>query len=130
MVREIYEGIRIKYQEISSNYEEYPAKLLIIIFIINRVFNNIFIILITSIEMAQTTGPIPSSIIGTGKRICFAAEVDSEVPRQLHRAPTPYPKELRNLARHARNLHHQSTHDTQRVSYLSFVVYDSITIFF
>ncbi|XP_050460940.1 protein lap1 isoform X2 [Cataglyphis hispanica] len=62
-------------------------------------------------QMVQITGPIPSSIIGTGKRICFAAEVDSEVPRQLHRAPTPYPKELRNLARHARNLHHQSTHD-------------------
>ncbi|XP_011261062.1 protein lap1 isoform X1 [Camponotus floridanus] len=62
-------------------------------------------------QMAQTTGPISSSIIGTGKRICFAAEVDSEVPRQLHRAPTPYPKELRNLARHARNLHHQSIHD-------------------
>ncbi|KMQ91505.1 protein lap2 [Lasius niger] len=61
--------------------------------------------------MAQTAGPISSSIIGTGKRICFAAEVDSEVPRQLHRAPTPYPKELRNLARHARNLHHQSIHD-------------------
>lgn len=65
--------------------------------------------------MAQTAGPISSSIIGNGKRICFAAEVDSEVPRQLHRAPTPYPKELRNLARHARNLHHQSIHD-QRVS--------------
>ncbi|XP_072763729.1 uncharacterized protein Lap1 [Anoplolepis gracilipes] len=62
-------------------------------------------------QMAQTAGPISSSIIGTGKRICFAAEVDSEVPRQLHRAPTPYPKELRNLARHARNLHHQSIHD-------------------
>lgn len=61
--------------------------------------------------MAQTAGPISSSIIGTGKRICFAAEVDSEVPRQLHRAPTPYPKELRNLARHARNLHHQSIHE-------------------
>ncbi|XP_014471632.1 PREDICTED: leucine-rich repeat-containing protein 1 isoform X2 [Dinoponera quadriceps] len=62
-------------------------------------------------QMAQSAGPISSSIIGTGKRICFAAEVDSEVPRQLHRAPTPYPKELRNLARHARNLHHQSIHD-------------------
>lgn len=75
--------------------------------------------------MAQSTGPISNSIIGTGKRICFAAEVDSEVPRQLHRAPTPYPKELRNLARHARNLHHQSIHD-QRVSpnclYLSFII--------
>ncbi|KYN05157.1 PREDICTED: protein lap1 [Cyphomyrmex costatus] len=69
-------------------------------------------------QMAQTTGPISSSIIGNGKRICFAAEVDSEVPRQLHRAPTPYPKELRNLARHARNLHHQSIHD-QRSSPLS-----------
>jgi len=90
-----------------------------IIFIINRVFNHIFIILIASLEMAQTAGPISTSIIGTGKRICFAAEVDSEVPRQLHRAPTPYPKELRNLARHARNLHHQSIHD-QRVS-LSFI---------
>ncbi|XP_028049678.1 protein lap1 isoform X2 [Monomorium pharaonis] len=62
-------------------------------------------------QIAQTAGPISSSIIGNGKRICFAAEVDSEVPRQLHRAPTPYPKELRNLARHARNLHHQSIHD-------------------
>ncbi|KAG7207805.1 hypothetical protein KM043_009409 [Ampulex compressa] len=61
--------------------------------------------------MTQAVGPISSSIVGTGKRICFAAEVESEVPRQLHRAPTPYPKELRNLARHARNLHHQSTHD-------------------
>lgn len=62
-------------------------------------------------QMAQAVGPISSSIIGSGKRICFAAEVESEVPHQLHRAPTPYPKELRNLARHARNLHHQSTHD-------------------
>ncbi|XP_070525829.1 protein lap1 isoform X2 [Cardiocondyla obscurior] len=62
-------------------------------------------------QIAQTAGPISSTIIGNGKRICFAAEVDSEVPRQLHRAPTPYPKELRNLARHARNLHHQSIHD-------------------
>ncbi|XP_014609032.1 PREDICTED: protein lap1 isoform X1 [Polistes canadensis] len=62
-------------------------------------------------QMAQAVGPISSSIIGTGKRICFAAEVESEVPNQLHRAPTPYPKELRNLARHARNLHHQTTHD-------------------
>ncbi|XP_011877818.1 PREDICTED: protein lap1 isoform X2 [Vollenhovia emeryi] len=69
-------------------------------------------------QLAQTTGPISSSIIGNGKRICFAAEVDSEVPRQLHRAPTPYPKELRNLARHARNLHHQSIHD-QRSTPLS-----------
>ncbi|XP_032678295.1 protein lap1 [Odontomachus brunneus] len=67
-------------------------------------------------KMAQSTGPISSSIIGTGKRICFAAEVDSEVPRQLHRAPTPYPKELRNLARHARNLHHQSIHDQRSAS--------------
>ncbi|KYQ60727.1 Protein LAP2, partial [Trachymyrmex zeteki] len=66
-------------------------------------------------QMAQTAGPISSSIIGNGKRICFAAEVDSEVPRQLHRAPTPYPKELRNLARHARNLHHQSIHDQRNV---------------
>lgn len=65
--------------------------------------------------MAQAVGPISSSIIGSGKRICFAAEVESEVPNQLHRAPTPYPKELRNLARHARNLHHQTTHD-QKVS--------------
>ncbi|XP_015191526.1 PREDICTED: protein lap1 isoform X2 [Polistes dominula] len=62
-------------------------------------------------QMAQAVGPISSSIIGTGKRICFAAEVESEVPNQLHRAPTPYPKELRNLARHARNLHHQTTQD-------------------
>ncbi|KAL2715814.1 protein lap1 [Vespula squamosa] len=62
-------------------------------------------------QMAQAVGPISSSIIGSGKRICFAAEVESEVPNQLHRAPTPYPKELRNLARHARNLHHQTTHD-------------------
>lgn len=73
------------------------------------------IFIISIVEMAQTAGPISSSIIGNGKRICFAAEVDSEVPRQLHRAPTPYPKELRNLARHARNLHHQSIHD-QKVS--------------
>ncbi|KAK0179973.1 hypothetical protein PV327_005665 [Microctonus hyperodae] len=65
-------------------------------------------------QMEQAVGPISGSIVGTGKRICFAAEVETEVPRQLHRAPTPYPKELRNLARHARNLHHQSTHD-QRV---------------
>ncbi|XP_012230282.2 protein lap1 [Linepithema humile] len=67
-------------------------------------------------QMAQNAGPISSSIIGTGKRICFAAEIDSEVPRQLHRAPTPYPKELRNLARHARNLHHQSIHDQRSTS--------------
>ncbi|XP_003705737.1 leucine rich repeat containing protein 7 lap1 isoform X3 [Megachile rotundata] len=71
-------------------------------------------------ELEQVTpavGLISSSIVGTGKRICFAAEVESEIPRQLHRAPTPYPKELRNLARHARNLHHQSAHD-QRGSHV------------
>ncbi|XP_012278672.1 leucine-rich repeat-containing protein 1 isoform X2 [Orussus abietinus] len=62
-------------------------------------------------EQIEPVGPVSTSIIGTGRKICFAAEVESEVPRQLHRAPTPYPKELRNLARHARNLHHQSTHD-------------------
>lgn len=66
--------------------------------------------------MEQAVGPISGSIVGTGRRICFATELETEVPRQLHRAPTPYPKELRNLARHARNLHHQSIHD-QRVSY-------------
>ncbi|XP_063984452.1 protein lap1 isoform X1 [Diachasmimorpha longicaudata] len=65
-------------------------------------------------QMEQAVGPISGSIVGTGRRICFAAEVDTEVPRQLHRAPTPYPKELRNLARHARNLQHQSLHD-QRI---------------
>ncbi|XP_076243279.1 leucine rich repeat containing protein 7 lap1 [Calliopsis andreniformis] len=62
-------------------------------------------------QIAPVVGLISSSIVGTGKRICFAAEVESEIPRQLHRAPTPYPKELRNLARHARNLQHQSAHD-------------------
>ncbi|XP_066584062.1 protein lap1 [Prorops nasuta] len=62
-------------------------------------------------QMAQAIGPISGSIIGTGRKICFAADVESEVPRQLHRAPTPYPKELRNLARHARNLQHQCVHD-------------------
>ncbi|KOX73288.1 Protein LAP2 [Melipona quadrifasciata] len=62
-------------------------------------------------QITPAVGLISSSIVGTGKRICFAAEVESEIPRQLHRAPTPYPKELRNLARHARNLHHQSAHD-------------------
>ncbi|XP_020287331.1 protein lap1 [Pseudomyrmex gracilis] len=68
-------------------------------------------------QIAQTAGrPISSSIIGTGKRICFAAEVDSEIPRQLHRAPTPYPKELRNLAKHARNLHHPSIIDQKNMS--------------
>ncbi|XP_039312691.1 protein lap1 isoform X2 [Solenopsis invicta] len=78
-------------------------------------------------QVAQTAGPISSSIIGNGKRICFAAEVDSEVPRQLHRAPTPYPKELRNLARHARNLHHQSIHD-QRSTPLSTTSVDRHTV--
>ncbi|KAF7997883.1 hypothetical protein HCN44_009281 [Aphidius gifuensis] len=62
-------------------------------------------------KMEQAVGPISGSIVGTGRKICFAAEVEIELPRQLHRAPTPYPKELRNLARHARNLHHQSMHD-------------------
>ncbi|XP_015440501.1 PREDICTED: protein LAP2-like [Dufourea novaeangliae] len=62
-------------------------------------------------QIPPAIGLISSSIVGTGKRICFAAEVESEIPRQLHRAPTPYPKELRNLARHARNLQHQSAHD-------------------
>ncbi|XP_043283644.1 protein lap1 isoform X2 [Venturia canescens] len=66
------------------------------------------------LELEQAVGPISGSIVGTGRRICFAAEVETEVPRQLHRAPTPYPKELRNLARHARNLQHQTAHD-QRV---------------
>ncbi|XP_043522617.1 protein lap1 isoform X2 [Frieseomelitta varia] len=69
-------------------------------------------------QITPAVGLISSSIVGTGKRICFAAEVESEIPRQLHRAPTPYPKELRNLARHARNLHHQSAHD-QRDSHSS-----------
>ncbi|KAL6260305.1 hypothetical protein P5V15_007837 [Pogonomyrmex californicus] len=78
-------------------------------------------------QIVQTTGPISSSIIGTGKKICFAAEVDSEIPRQLHRAPTPYPKELRNLARHARNLHHQSIHD-QRTTPLSSTSIDRHTM--
>ncbi|XP_076670928.1 leucine rich repeat containing protein 7 lap1 isoform X2 [Andrena cerasifolii] len=62
-------------------------------------------------QITPAVGLISSSIVGTGKRICFAAEVESEIPRQLHRAPTPYPKELRNLARHARNLQHQTAHD-------------------
>ncbi|XP_043481036.1 protein lap1 [Leptopilina heterotoma] len=63
-------------------------------------------------KMDQTLGTISGSVFGSGRKICFAADVDSELPRQrLHRAPTPYPKELRNLARHARNLHHQTTHD-------------------
>lgn len=70
------------------------------------------------LEMDQTLGTISGSVGGSGRRICFAAEVDSELPRQLHRAPTPYPKELRNLARHARNLHHQTTHD-QKVRFLN-----------
>ncbi|XP_078046302.1 leucine rich repeat containing protein 7 lap1 isoform X3 [Augochlora pura] len=70
------------------------------------------------VEIPPAVGLISSSIVGTGKRICFAAEVESEIPRQLHRAPTPYPKELRNLARHARNLQHQSAHD-QRGSHAS-----------
>ncbi|XP_078046303.1 leucine rich repeat containing protein 7 lap1 isoform X4 [Augochlora pura] len=69
-------------------------------------------------QIPPAVGLISSSIVGTGKRICFAAEVESEIPRQLHRAPTPYPKELRNLARHARNLQHQSAHD-QRGSHAS-----------
>lgn len=58
---------------------------------------------IEQMEQPVLAGTVP----GSGRRICFAAEVESEGPRQLHRAPTPYPKELRNLARHARNLHHQ-----------------------
>lgn len=70
-------------------------------------------------EITPAVGLISSSIVGTGKRICFAAEVESEIPRQLHRAPTPYPKELRNLARHARNLQHQSAHD-QRVNIIQY----------
>lgn len=78
------------------------------------------------VEISPAVGLISSSIVGTGKRICFAAEVESEIPRQLHRAPTPYPKELRNLARHARNLHHQSAHD-QRVSIMRFLFSPLIT---
>ncbi|XP_046426605.1 protein lap1 isoform X1 [Neodiprion fabricii] len=64
-------------------------------------------------QMEQPVGPLTGTVPGSGRRICFAAEVESEGPRQLHRAPTPYPKELRNLARHARNLHHQSNYNQQ-----------------
>lgn len=67
-------------------------------------------------EMEQPVGPLIGTVPGTGRRICFAAEVESEGPRQLHRAPTPYPKELRNLARHARNLHNQSGLNQQVLS--------------
>lgn len=63
------------------------------------------------LEMEHGIGPISNAMIGSGRKICFAAELDSELPRQLHRAPTPYPKELRNLAKHARNVHNQATND-------------------
>ncbi|XP_048510972.1 protein lap1 isoform X2 [Athalia rosae] len=62
-------------------------------------------------QMEPPVGPLGGTIPGSGRRICFAAGVESEGPRQLHRAPTPYPKELRNLARHARNVHHQNSFD-------------------
>ncbi|CAH2048600.1 unnamed protein product, partial [Iphiclides podalirius] len=34
-----------------------------------------------------------------------------EKPGQLRRAPTPYPKELRAMAKHARNIHKDGTQD-------------------
>ena len=65
-------------------------------------------------EMEHAMGPISGTLTGSGRKICFAAEIDFDLPRQLHRAPTPYPKELRNLAKHARNIHNQTIHN-QRV---------------
>ncbi|GBP97199.1 Erbin [Eumeta japonica] len=41
-----------------------------------------------------------------------AAPKVPEKPGQLRRAPTPYPKELRALAKHARNIHKDGTQDT------------------
>lgn len=40
-----------------------------------------------------------------------AAPKIPEKPGQLRRAPTPYPKELRALAKHARNIHKDGTQD-------------------
>lgn len=42
----------------------------------------------------------------THRHICFAtdASLTIEQPGRLTRAPTPYPKELRALAKHAKNL--------------------------
>lgn len=40
-----------------------------------------------------------------------AAPKVPEKPGQLRRAPTPYPKELRALAKHARNIHKDGTQD-------------------
>lgn len=37
--------------------------------------------------------------------IKFAFDGDVDKPGRLTRAPTPYPKELKALAKHARNLH-------------------------
>ncbi|KAK7793995.1 hypothetical protein R5R35_003958 [Gryllus longicercus] len=40
------------------------------------------------------------------QHISFATDTDAEAPSRLMRAPTPYPKELRAMAKHARAMHH------------------------
>lgn len=47
-------------------------------------------------------------------RIHFAADAESEVTGHLVRAPTPYPKELRAMAKHARSFQQQHTRRASR----------------
>lgn len=46
--------------------------------------------------------------------IHFAADAESEVTGHLVRAPTPYPKELRAMAKHARSFQQQHTRRASR----------------
>jgi hypothetical protein len=46
--------------------------------------------------------------------IRFAADAESEVTGHLVRAPTPYPKELRAMAKHARSFQQQHTRRASR----------------
>lgn len=49
---------------------------------------------------------VPAQAQAHHRRICFASDptVPVEHTRRLMRAPTPYPKELRALAKHAKNV--------------------------
>ncbi|CAB3221902.1 unnamed protein product [Arctia plantaginis] len=71
---------------------------------------------LTPVEMKiENEKPENVEIQPSARHISFvdlkAAPKVTEKPGQLRRAPTPYPKELRALAKHARNIHKDGTQD-------------------
>lgn len=54
--------------------------------------------------MLQGMCPVTSN--KSKQHISFASDADAGAPSRLMRAPTPYPKELRAMAKHARAMHH------------------------